>query len=177
MKSIKKITEATPGYDEDETEYVTLNGIPYTGIVTDYHNGNLSSITSFYNGSMRGYYLWYYTTGPSVGAVQVISEIDGLRISYDEAGSIVSIDKHCCGRILERMQVVDGNLLAELVIDEHEQDQLFNRFPSEARYCRREKIQYLYEEAIRRYSEGTLFEEDWLYTEDQYYDRPGPLLS
>lgn len=177
MNLIREITSDSPGYDEDDTEFITLNGIPLTGILKDFHKGHLSSITSFFNGRARGYYVWYYTSGPSIGAVQVVAQVDGIRISFDEVGAIVSVDKHCFGRVLERMKIVEGRCLVETVMDRHKRDEIFSRFPKDTEYCRREPIQDLYEEAMRRFREGTLFEEDWLYTEDQYYDLPGSLLS
>lgn len=174
---IKEIAEDTPGYDEDETEFVTLNGVPFTGIVRGFHNGNLSSLVSYHNGLQCGYYVWYYTVGPSVGAVQVVAERDGIYVSYDEAGIIRDIRKDCSGRVLERMRIVGETYQVDEVMDIVQKDALFSNPAYFTKYCRREPIQKLYEEVVELFGKGSLFDDGWLYTEDGYYDDVGARLS
>ena len=177
LLQIREITEGTPGYNCDETEFLTLNRVPFTGVFREFHNGNLSSVISYCDGIQRGYYVWYYTVGASIGAVQVIAEVDGIHVSYDEAGAIKDIRKYCCGRILERMRIVNRIYLVDEVLNRHQQNDLFDNPINFAKYCRRETIQELYEEVMGLFSRGTLFDEEWLYTEDGYYNRIDERLS
>lgn len=171
-KTIKQIHENPPGYDEDETEFVTLNGIAFTGVVKSFHNGHISSITSYFKGHWRGYYLWYFTTGANIGAIQVLGygEGEGIRIAWSETGEIEDIATYCAGRVLEKMTIVENRYVVETLMNQSQREKLFTNPVYGTQYCQRESIAVLYDQAMQRLHEGTLFEEDWLYTDENYYD-------
>jgi len=170
---------------EEGGEFCSYRGKPFTGLV-DAHDkkmGVLGHRMSVFKGHRRGYELDLF---PETGRLENLMEEGGVTIKWASDGALLDVTRIWYGATVETALISDSDRKSgkwrggETIMDVDKSAKMSARLDGfraratdrdfEYQRYRAETLKPLYDEAILRHSQNRLFDFEWLYVPEDYYD-------
>jgi hypothetical protein len=148
-----------PDLDWDQSEFYRYKGEPFSGLMESHMNGRLVERVAVRDGLAHGYYVYWHPNGQIIelgwnGATAV----DGIRIQWDADGTITSVEKRWSGQLVQRLDDPNGQRRVVDVMSPADQQAFLDDPRKFTRYARMEPVDTLFDEALARHRDGTLFD-------------------
>ena len=170
---------------EEGGDFCSYRDKPFTGLVDAYSKktGRFAHRMSVFKGHRRGYELDLFS---DKGLLENLIEEGSVTIKWAADGTLLEVTRVWYGAIVETAVISDRDRKSgkwsggETIVDVDKSAKISARlddFRARATYrdfdyqrYRTEPLKPLYDEAILRHSQNRLFDIEWLYVPEDYYD-------